>query len=298
MWVWHFECYGDEQERNRLIQFSKAQGITRLLVQIHYEANRSAPDSLTAFTIRAPDALGDLIQKADEAGIVVEALDGDPNWALASEQGSFWAKFGTILAWNEKQPLDRRLVGIHLDIEPYLLKQFKSAEKPRVMREYLELLTEVSKRVKAQDPPLTLAADIPFWYDSREEKDPENNIFEFNGKKQYLNRHVQDICDYVAVMSYRQKAVGGNSITSVSEGEIAYAEQIGKKAFPSVETSEVKDTPTISFYGTDPSLFRDQLSKVFSTLNGRKGFGGVMIHHYKSFNTYLNQSPSQKEKPS
>jgi hypothetical protein len=292
MWVWHFECYGNEQERNRLLEFSKKHGITRLLVQMHYEADRSAADPANAVTIRAPDALGDLVERAGESGIVVEALEGDPNWALKSQQGEFWPKFNAILAWNLKQPANRRLAGVHLDIEPYLLKQFKSQEKPQVMRDYLDLLTEVDQRLKSQSPPLTLAADIPFWYDTREDTDADNHILEYNGKKQYLSRHVQDLCDYVAVMSYRQKAVGGNSITSTSEGELAYAEQIGKKAYPSVETTEVGETPTISFHGTDPAMFQACLGEVYASLHDHKGFGGVMIHHYKSFRDYLDSSKS------
>lgn len=292
MWVWHFECYGDERERNRLLDFSKEHGITRLLVQMHYEADRSSPDPANSVAIRAPDALGDLVECAGRAGILVEALEGDPNWALLSQQGEFWPKFNAILAWNARQPASRKLAGIHLDIEPYILKQFKSDEKPRVMRDYLDLLAEVGRRLKAENTPMTLAADIPFWYDTREEMDPDNHILEYNGKKQYLSRHVQDLCDYVAVMSYRQNAVGGNSITSTSEGEVAYAGSIGKKAFPSVEMTEVSDTPTISFYGTDPSMFREQLRQVFDEMKDHKGFGGVLIHHYKSYRTYLESSPS------
>lgn len=282
MWVWNFECYGDPVERDALIRFSKEQGITRLLMQIHHESDGSS--------IRAPDALGELVQKAGEAGIAVEALEGEPGWALASGQGDFWPKIDAIVAWNEKQPSNRRLSGIHLDIEPYLLKQFTSAEKPQLMREYLEMLEKVAKRVKVENPPMTLAADIPFWYDSREEKDPENNSFEFNGKKQYLNRHVQDICDYVAVMSYRRKAVGANSITACSEGEVAYAETIGKRAFAGVETTELKESPTISFFGTDPSKFKAEVGLVFTTFGDRKGFGGVMIHHYKSYRAYAGSA--------
>jgi len=238
--------------------------------------------------VRAPEALAELVRMAAEQGIVVEALDGDPSWALASGQESFWPKLDAILAWNDQQPADAKIVGIHLDIEPYLLKQFKTDEKPRVMREYLEMLGEVSRRLKARNPPLTLAADIPFWYDSRQENESDNCFFEFGGKKQPLNRHVQDICDYVAVMSYRQKAVGGNSISSISEGEMAYAEQIGKKVFPSVEMTEVGETPSISFYGTSPSLFGEQYAILVEALKAKKSFGGVMIHHYKSYNTYLS----------
>ncbi|HXV74590.1 MAG TPA: hypothetical protein VD713_07660, partial [Sphingomonadales bacterium] len=234
--------------------------------------------------------LAALVRLARQNGIAVEALEGDPQWALKERQGTFWPKLDALLAWNDAQPPESRLAGLHLDIEPYLLPQYKSSEKQRVMREYLELLTEVRRKLDGRG--LLLAADIPFWYDSRGKDEPDNHIILFAGKEQFLSRHVQDICDYVAVMSYRQKAVGGNSITSVSEDEIAYGEQIGKKVFASVEMSEIRDTPTISFYGTDPALFREQLGMVMSKFGSRKSFGGVMIHHYKSFRQYLEGNPS------
>jgi hypothetical protein len=287
MWVWHQQFYANPGERAQLLEFCKQEGITRLLVQIHYEMDRSTG---AVRRLSRPEELAALVRQAREAGIAVEALEGDPQWALRARQGSFWEKFEALLAWNESQPPESRLAGIHLDIEPYLLAEYKSEEKPRVMLEYLELLAEVRKRIDGRG--LLLAADIPFWYDSRAKEEPDHHIISFNGKEQYLSRHVQDICDYVAVMSYRQKAVGGNSVTSVCEDELAYAEQIGKKVFASLETAEVSDTPTISFFGTTPQLFREQLGLIQSSLGSRPGFGGVMIHHYKSFREFLGEKAS------
>jgi hypothetical protein len=193
MWVWHIEYYANPEERDRLIAFCRKEGITRLLVQMHYETDR---ESGAVRRLRQPEDLAALVRQARGAGIVVEALEGDPQWALRERQGTFWPRLDAVLAWHDSQPPESRLSGIHLDIEPYILPEYKSDQKPRVMREYLELLAEVRKRIEGRG--LALAADIPFWYDSRPKDQPDNHILDFNGKEQYLSRHVQDVCDYVA----------------------------------------------------------------------------------------------------
>ena len=292
MWVWRFESWSLPPERERLLAFCSQEKIDRLLVQVHYKLN---PQTNVPESVLAPEELGDLIQKANAAGISVEALEGDPEWSHRSGQATFWPKLEAILIWNEQQPRNRRFTGLHLDVEPYLLKEFKSDRKPELMREYLGFLEQVRQRMRQQVPEWTLAADIPFWYDSNPETDLEHCVVEFNGKKKYLNCHVQDICDYVGVLTYRQKALGENAIVPLCEGELSYAEQLGKKIFACVEMSPAKgeDPPTISFYGTPLSWFRSQLDLVYKTLENRPGFAGVLIHHYQTYRDFLESSPEE-----
>ena len=151
-------------------------------------------------------------------------------------------------------------------------------------------MAQARDRVKQCNPSLIFAADIPFWYDVHEEDEYLNHcVLEFHGKKKYASSHLQDICDYVGIMSYRRNALGENSITRLCEGELAYAEKIGKKIFCGVETSPDQDPPTISFYGTDPPFFREQLALVEKAFRGRPGFGGILIHHYLSYQAFLRR---------
>ncbi len=287
MWVWHLQCYATRAKREQLIQFCKSERITLLLVQVHYDMDRRAK---TPRGLRRPQAYGDLIQKAREAGISVEALEGDPEWSHPAGQGTFWPKLKVILDWYKAQPPNRRFAGLHLDVEPYLLSEFQTTHKLDLLRGYLQFMAQARDRVKQCDPSLIFAADIPFWYDVYEEDEYLNHcVLEFHGKKKYASSHLQDICDYVGIMSYRRNALGENSITRLCEGELAYAEKIGKKIFCGVETSPGQDPPTISFYGTDPPLFREQLALVEKAFRGRPGFGGILIHHYLSYQAFLRK---------
>ena len=89
------------------------------------------------------------------------------------------------------------------------------------------------------------------WYDAK--TDPKDNcVLEFNGQTKNLHQHIQDICDYVGIMSYRTSALGPNSVSQHIESELAYAEKINKKVCCALETIELKDTPQITFYDSNP----------------------------------------------
>ena len=288
MWVWHFEAYATPEERTRLIQFCLSENIRLLLVQVHYQLEAEAQ---VPIGMRDPNAYGDLIQRAGESGIRVEALEGDPNWALRSGRGSWRQKFKVIIDWYDAQPKERRFAGLHLDVEPYLLDDFDTKEKWNILRQYVEFMDQVKTALSKRAPELTLAADIPFWYDNFQTEDEftNHNVVEFNGVKKPVSSHIQDICDYIGIMSYRQQALGENSITRLCEGELAYAEQIGKKIFAGVEMSPNQDPPSISFYGTSVPFFREQIGMVGKLFGRRKGFGGVLIHYYNTYRDFLAQ---------
>ena len=81
-------------------------------------------------------------------------------------------------------------------------------------------------------------------------------------------------------MSYRREAVGPNSITGLVADELAYAKTIGKVICPAVETGEYPAVPTISFYGQPASVFKENFSLAWETLEDEPGFGGMLIHCY------------------
>ncbi len=288
MWVWHFQTYSTQRERERLIEFCRSEKITLLLVQVHYRLNPETDDPIA---LRNPEAYGDLIEAARNVGITVEALEGDPHWTLPSERNSWWVKFKVIMDWYDAQPLKRRFAGLHLDVEPYLLEDFDTTKKWEILRQYVEFMAQVREALKKRAPELLFAADIPFWYDNvlQEDEFVNHNVVEFNGVKKPVSFHILDLCDYIGIMSYRRQAFGENSITQLCKEELAYAEKIGKKIFAGVEMSPDQDPPTISFYGTDVDFFRGQINLVDSLFGHRKGFGGILIHYYNTYAAFLGE---------
>lgn len=276
LWVWRGRWITKPAERAELVAFCKRLGINRLLVQGSFIAGAEGNPIL-----EFPSELHALIVDAATEGIAVEALDGARDMAVRENWPQTLAKLDALLAFNRTLPVGAKLAGIHYDIEPYLMKEWKQgdAQRETLMLNLLVFLDEAKKRIHQDDRSLTLAADIPFWYDNKT-KPGDTCVLEYNGQVKNLHQHVQDICDYVGVMSYRRRATGGNSVEQVIENEINYAAQIGKFVVPALETIELKDDPQISFFGSTPEEFWKAHNQVRAAFGHNPGFGGMLTHSY------------------
>ncbi|AHF92789.1 hypothetical protein OPIT5_23955 [Opitutaceae bacterium TAV5] len=284
MWVWHREEVVEPARRAELLAFSQRHGIDLLLVQIRYTGRGEA----RAMTDTA--AMSALLREARAAGIRVEALDGSAEMAFEANRPETLQALRSLLAFHKAQPPGAGFAGIHYDIEPYLTPRWKNGDEPGVIRETLDTMAAIYPLVKAADPALTVAYDIPSWYDSH-----ERLVVAYNGAKKNFHQHIQDLSDYIGVMSYRRKAVGPNSVTYLCTAELAYGRKIGKPVYPSLETVELKDEPQITFYGQPAADFLRTLDEVRSTLRSDSAFGGVLLHQYRTLRLLLEGG---KGKPS
>ena len=115
------------------------------------------------------------------------------------------------------------------------------------------------------------------------------NFIEFNGTRKYLNEHIQDISDFIGIMSYRTKMTGENSTSEITSGELAYGAKIGRPVYLSIETVELPDTPQITFYGKSEVDVASAIRELSDALKCDSSFGGVFIHDYQAFRLMGNQ---------
>ena len=132
--------------------------------------------------------------------------------------------------------------GIKYDVEPYLTKEWKVKGKPlnTLMHDYLAFLRKAKTALHEKAPHLWLAVDTPFWWDKDE------FALEFEGERKRFNEHVQDLTDFIVIMSYRCSA---KKVLSIVEDEMRYAGRIGKVIFLSLETIQLQHDQDISFWG-------------------------------------------------
>lgn len=286
MWVWHEKWVRDESQHDILLAFCENYGINLLPIQIHL-----APGSVKRGrpTLRHEKQLRQLIEKARRKGIRIEALDGAPEMGLAQNRASALAILDVILAFNRTLPPDAALTGIHYDIELYLLPDWKTSKRQQIMREYLEFMEAAHIKIELDGLYLTLSASIPFWYDEKT-ADDDSCIMEYNGQRKNFHEHIQDLTDYVVIMSYRRNALGKDSISEHVEVERAYAEWTGRYICAGMETIEIKDDPEVSFHGVPPTEFWFQKEKLDHALHRRGGFGGIVVHSYESLAPYLSDT--------
>jgi hypothetical protein len=275
MWVWQHKDLEDSEGQERLLAFCRERGIGRIFVEITFggePGNRK---------LKGQERLRDLLRKAAEAGIIVEALDGHQEMSLEKCREDTLQRLDLVLAFQAELPVSARFAGLHYDMEPYLGERWKSGDEQGVMRETLETMAAIREKV-TPDTGLTLAYDIPSWYD----RHPDTLSIVFAGAKKNFHQHIQDLSDYIGIMSYRREA---GMILDICAAEFAYGNAIGKKVYPAMETGRLKDEPEITFYGAAPEVFLGVLKEVQEAKEATPSFGGVFLHYYESLRELFDQ---------
>lgn len=259
MWIWNADLACDIGETNKLLDFAQQKGINVFYLY--------GPDLL----LQAPDDLKQFLVSA--GGIEVELLAGDPAWALANMHPEALAFVDNALAFTQNSSDGQRPVGIHLDVEPYLLDRW-GTDQPGTIMQYLNLLRSVKNKLISSGTPLRLGVDIPFWFDGIETT--------YNGETKPLSQHVQDIVDYVVVMDYRDTAAGSDGIIAHGEAELQYANTIGKPVIIGVETNDVQPAKVTFFQEGEAALERE-LSEAGQAFADLPSFNGFAIHDYGGY---------------
>ncbi|CUW41616.1 conserved protein of unknown function [Magnetospirillum sp. XM-1] len=111
--------------------------------------------------VEEADRLGAFIAEAGRRGIAVWAVIGDPHAVLPSERPRFEQWAGAYAAYNTANPPDRRLAGLQLDIEPYLLPGY--AQDPAA---WDAAYVETANAVAQAGAGLPVEAAVPVWFGS------------------------------------------------------------------------------------------------------------------------------------
>lgn len=282
LWAWRFEWYETPEAREEMLSFCEAHGYTMIMMQVHLD-KESDP-----LVFRDPEAMTALVTEAAERGIAIEALDGEKRMAYEENWPRTLSILDAVLTFNEGLPDDAKLTAFHYDIEPYITPEWKEGGETRlkIMQDLLNFYVQAKAEIDRRGQGMVLACDIPMWYDNKTAPD-DNCVLEFNGETKNLHQHIQDICDYVGIMSYRRHATGSNSVLYHVENELAYAEKIGKVITPALETIELKDVPQITFYGQPAEEFWNTQAEIIEALEDRPGFGGMLTHCWRGMRDML-----------
>ncbi|MFE5323891.1 Ig-like domain-containing protein [Paenibacillus sp. NPDC056579] len=179
----------------------------------------------------------------------------------------------------------KRFDGVNVDIEPYIAPDFKT-NYPSLQLQYLDGLQKMIERRDASGIYLPFGPAIPKWFDSS----PQAQSVSWNGQTKWLSEHVQDISDYIAIMDYRDTADGGAGIITGAQGEIDYADRIGKPrsvvvAVESLDIANSGDPETITFREEGRAAMETELDKTYAAFQGKASFAGIAMHHYDSLRT-------------
>ncbi|WP_211747619.1 hypothetical protein [Paenibacillus sp. Marseille-Q4541] len=256
-WLW--DTTQIKTAPNSVLSFAKENDLNVIYLQI----NRDVPIS----------SYRSFIHNASKAGIEVEILDGRPSWGL-TEAASGLADF---IDWIEKYQSEaketEKFAGIHLDIEPHVLPEWKENRDDVVgqWQSNVKYLTSEARRLD-----MKIGADLPFWLDN----------YTIPGKDMKISSWMIRQFDSVTIMAYRDKA---NSIYDAAYSELVEASALGKKVSIAVETNKSNEGDFITFYEEGPVYMAEQLQLLEQKAKIHGSFTGVSIHEYGSWETLLRR---------
>lgn len=255
-WLWDTEKIAEEQ--TDILTFLDKENVDVLYLQISKSMDK--------------ELYRDFIAKATEQDLEVHALGGSKEWATKESEQEFQDYLQWIQLYQESAKKEERFTGIHLDVEPYLHKDWEKNQSAYV-KQYQYVLAqteETAKRLK-----LTFGADMPFWFDGVSYRNAYGSGL--------LSEWIIDHTDFVSIMSYRNKAKGKNGINMLVKSEINYAKKVGKTVNVGVEMHPSDEGDNVSFSNTKLSEFRKQLLLVQKTYGKSTGFNGFSIHSLESW---------------
>jgi hypothetical protein len=278
IWVWSSSSFLTQEARQQLVQFCVTHRITHLDVHVKMAHNSSNA------ILKDAEAFKDLIALAGQHDITTAALRGNPKMFFSENHDRTLRELRAIIAFSETLPQDTLFKGIKYDVEPYCTNEWKAGRTPLypMMYDYLTLLRKAGSVLDKQAPHLWLAADTPFWWDK------DRFVLEFEGKRKRFNEHVQDLTDFITIMSYRRSS---QKVLDCVENERRYAQRIRKVIFLSLETVKLQQDPHVSFWGVPKEEFWKVVPELLETAERDTAVGGVMIHCYRSLFEKFNNDP-------
>ncbi len=279
MWSWKQDAFITSESRKEMLDFCEKESIRH--IDQHVSIRKGNSES---YSIENAKPLSKLIAEAAARNITVNALRGDKEMFFEKNHSRVLDQLQALLLFNEQLPEGTRLAGIKYDVEPYLAPEWKAGGESRgkVITDYLTALKLLGAEIESKDSDLDLCVDVPFWWDKAE--------FEagFDGQQKRFVHHVQDLTDWIGIMSYRRES---SLVIRFVEDEIAYAgtQKLTESVAPALDTIKIKGEESfITFWGTPPETFRTTLQEIREEFATTPEVRIIMLHSYQSLSNYLD----------
>jgi hypothetical protein len=283
MWIYKTDATAASTEASdQLFDFCEKRHITDLFWQVHFA---KLPEGARA--LENMDVTRAFLKRAHARSLRIHALFGDPSHTLKAKHAIVFASADGVIAFNRDGPADSRFDGVHLDIEPHGLPQWKKADltqKGDLLSQFVEVNHQAATRTHATDPRLVYGADIVFWLDKTNADGKAAYPVTFQGVTKDAAKHLLDVVDQVAIMSYRNTAEGPNGIIALVAKTIEYADTGRAKVFVGVKMADIGPKME-SFYGQTGSQMMAALQPVEKTYRPHSGYAGLAFFMFEAFKT-------------
>lgn len=272
LWIWNAGVIQSEESVSSLFKFAGDKNISVLYLY--------AGDVVT----NSPTILENFIKLATNNGLKIDLLFGEPGWARTENHSQALALIDTAISFSEKQSVDQRPLGIHIDVEPYGLPEWGTNQDELVIS-FLDLVSAIQNRVNNASVPLRFSADIPFWFDTVQAT--------YMNETRPLNQFIQDMTDQVVLMDYRNTAGGEDGFIALGMDEVVYAKEAGKLVTIGLETT-FQEPAKITFFGLGEDILEQEIANAQPIFASLSSFDGIAIHDYDGYK-YLASTFSEAE---
>ncbi|MBI3322447.1 MAG: hypothetical protein HYZ94_02060 [Candidatus Omnitrophica bacterium] len=286
LWVWKWDPVNKPDVRKDMLEFARRTAIERIYIYLGEEplpkTAKDYQENLAAF-----------VKEAHAQGIEVQALQGNPLWALKEYHSRVTEWIGGFLEFNRARPPEERLDGVHMDIEPYLTQEWETGDREKLKAEFLELLAACRKLIdedngksksvpgtgtvpgtKSDGPrpwargplakkPFLMGLAIPLFYN----REPE------------MEEKLLSYLDYAALMDYYDTS---RDIIQEGRAHMALAEKAGVAMVIGVETQDLvqmnQGKRRNTFFEEGWEEMERELAAVSRAFADSASFDGVAIH--------------------
>lgn len=249
-YIWRAETLKSEAEE--IFDFAEKNAVNLLYVRIDMQQPLSMYQ--------------DFVRKAKAAGIEVHAMGGHPIWALEENRHKLLTLVKWVKAYNQKSSEDEQFLGVHVDIEPYVMPRWRE-DKEAVLRQWMGNIEAFV--AESKDGGLEASVDLAAWLDNTPTPGQPDVPF---------SHWMIDRLDHTTLMAFRDRA---ESIVGLVENQMKYASDSGKKLVVAVETKESHEGTFVSFYEDGMGEMNRQLDRVAQLLGGYAAYMGQAIHAYE-----------------
>ena len=256
-WLWNTQLIVNSTAG--ILSFAASQNVTLIYLQVNADLDANVYQHFIA--------------AASAQGITVQALDGAPSWALDSRRHELQATLDWITTYQQGASADEKFSGIHIDIEPYLLPEWRT-DQLTVIAGWQHSVESVVQAAHSLHIPAS--ADIPFWLHTLLTAD----------KSATLSSWMMQQYDSITIMAYRDSASG---ILDVAEAQLAEGDAVGTPVYVGVETNPTSEGNTITFYEEGAAYLNNQLARVTKQAGKHDSFAGIAVHDYAGWSTLVSK---------
>lgn len=285
IWVWDSPVKMTSAQASKVIEISKKNGFNVIYLTVD--------DYLPILNIRDTTersrqkeaymkSLSSFITAAHKAGIDVDVVVGDKDWAEPANRWKGYAFIDFVKEYNLTHPASL-IRGLQYDVEPYLLSSYE-VDKRKELKAYVEFIDESATRM--QNVPAQFSIVIPHFYDNIQNWTP---TVSYKGKEWHTFTHLLKALEKkpkstIIIMAYRNFFEENNGTKQISEIEVDEATKgkYSSKVIIAQETGDVKPS-YVTFHDYPKVSLFDSLNEISTYFGRYSNFGGVAVHYFDSF---------------